>query len=114
MATIEGKTPEQLAKEIVSAATTSVAMELNGVRVQELDKIVRYKHAQDIFSRGETYYNKMRDQWRVEILENFVAGTFKQQEKVIVAKEQKSKLDFYNLLVARGVPKDKAMEQSGL
>jgi len=106
--------PEQVATEIIDAANKSVLVEISGVRGQELAKIVRYKHAREIYSKGEKYAEKMLAAWQSEVFEKFIEGTFKQQEKVIAKAETDAKLEYFSLLVARGTDKATALEMSGL
>jgi len=107
-------TPEELAAHIIAEANKTALVEISGIRRQELDKIVRYKHAKEIFSKGEGFYEKMQEPWRSEVVEKFVESTFKQQEKVIAKSESDAKLEYFQLLVARGTAKDVALEMSGL
>ncbi len=108
------KSPEQIASEIITEVNSSALIEISGVRAMELDKIVRYRHAKEIFSKGENFYNKMKEQWRSEAFEKFIESTFRSQEKTIAQQEAKNKLEYFNLLVARGVDKAQAMEMAGL
>ena len=70
MATLEGKTPEQIAAEIVKKAVEPLKIEIDGVR-----------------------------------------GQRKKQDK---AQSEKEKLEYYTLLVSRGVEKIKALEMAGM
>lgn len=114
MAELDGKTPQVIAKDIVKAAFESTMVELSGVRGQELDKIIRYKHSRELYSKGEKHYEKMRDQWRSEFVERVIESTFTQQEKVIAKADLDAKVTYFNLLVSRGTAKDVALEMSGL
>lgn len=114
MAKLDGKTPEQIAAEIVDNASQSSVIEISGVRAQELDQIVRYRYSREIYSKGEKHYEQMRDSWRSQLLEKFIESTIKQQIKIAAKQERESKLEFYNLLVSRGTPKAQALEMAGL
>lgn len=108
------ETPEQIAEQIIKEANEPALIEISGVRKQELHKIIRYRHSKEIFSKGESFYNKMKDAWCSDAFEKFIESTFKQQEKTIAKSESDAKLEYFNLLVARGTPKTQAMEMAGL
>jgi hypothetical protein len=114
MATLEGKTPEQIAAEIVKKAVEPLKIEIDGVRGQDLDSLLKYKHAKQIYSKGEKWFTENLDMLRKEFLENIIESQYDQRKKQDKAQSEKEKLEYYTLLISRGVEKIKALEMAGM
>ena len=114
MATVDGKTPEQIAAEIIKKAVEKIQLKLDGVRGQELDFLVKYRNARDIFTKGEKWFNDNIDRLRSEFLENTIESQYKSLEKQQKAAAAKDAIEYYQLLVSKGVDKAKAMEMAKL
>jgi cellulose biosynthesis protein BcsQ len=114
MATLEGKKPEQITAEIVKAAVENIVVEIDGVRGQELDELIRYKNARLIYSKGERYFQTHKEEMRKEFLESVIEAQFRQRKKLDEAVEKKEKLEYFQLLVSRGVGKVQALEMAGM
>jgi len=114
MAKLNGNTPEEIAHEIVVAAVESIMVEIDGIRGQELDELLRYKYSKQIYSKGEQHFQRNKDAWRKEHLESVISAQFVQRKKLDEKQEKADSLEYFQLLVSRGVSKAEALEMAGL
>jgi hypothetical protein len=114
MANLEGKTPQTIAAEIVKEATTDIVVKIDGVRGQDLDSLLKYKHAKQIYSKGMKWFNDNLDFLRKDFIENVIESQFDQRKKQDAAQSEKEKHEYYKLLISRGVEKIKALEMAGM
>ena len=108
MATLNGQTPEQIAKNIVSEAVAPQLIEIDGVTSQHLDKLARKANLTAIEALGERHWNKNRDRFRAEVVSNFINSAFKQMVKQIEKREQEMSLTYYNALIRQGMQPNEA------
>lgn len=114
MAQMNGVSPEAKAKEIVIEAIKEIMVTIDGVNAQKLDEIVRYRNSKLIYSKGQLWFQKNEDRLRSEFLENIIKGQHDQLQKRNTAAEERDKLEYFKLLLTRGMSKDKALEEAGL
>jgi hypothetical protein len=114
MADMNGKTPEQIAAEIMQAAKTPVLIEINGVAGQNLTALLKYKHARQIYSKGEKWFNDNLEFLRTELIESVIESQYDQRKKQDAATAEKEKSDYVKLLITRGVNRFQALEMAGL
>jgi hypothetical protein len=114
MALLDGKTPEQIAAEIIEAAQKTEVIEISGTANQMLDKLLRYKYAQKIYAEGEKWFEENRDSKATEWLEALIKSYYDQRVKADTKKAQDDQLEYVKVLVSRGVNKFKAMEMAGM
>lgn len=112
MALLEGKTPEKLAKDIVSDAVESVMIEMSGTASQKLETVVRYLNRDKISARGENWFRKNHDSLVTDAIETLVSAREKaitdyQNKKEIMAKDE-----LFRTLVARGIPVAQAEKEA--
>jgi|SRR5580765_200146 len=114
MADLNGKTPEQIAAEIMEAANKPVLIEINGVAGQNLVTLLKYKHAKQIYSKGEKWFNDNLEFLKTQLIEATIESQYDQRKKQDAAQDEKDKRDYVNLLISRGVNRFTAMEMAGL
>lgn len=114
MAEMNGKTPEQIAAEIIAAATESVMIEISGTAAQSLTKILKYANAKKIYVKGEKWFEKNLDTLRTEWLEKVIEAQAKQREKLDEKERENDAHEYVKILVSRGVNRFVAMEMAGL
>jgi hypothetical protein len=114
MAKMNGQTPEEMAADIVKAAVEPIVVEIDGVRGQELDELIRYRKAKHIYSKGEKWFQNNLEEFRKELLETIISAQFVQRKKMDEKQEKTDALEYFQLLVSRGVDKIQAMEMAGL
>jgi hypothetical protein len=102
MATMNGLTPEQLAKQIVNEAVESKMIEISGTSFQKLETVVRYLNREKIAARGDNWFKKNFDSLTSDAVETLVTA----REKAIVdyqdKKELQAKDELFRTLLARG------------
>lgn len=102
MATLNGITPEQMAREIVNNAVESKMIEISGTSFQKLETVVRYLNRDKISARGEGWFKKHFDSLTSDAVETLVTA----REKAIVdyqnKKELQDKDELFRTLLARG------------
>lgn len=103
MALLEGKTPEQLAKEIVNDAVESVMLEISGIANQKLETVVRYLNKDKIQARGENWFNKNHEALISSAMETLIEAREKAITNYLDKKEQQAKDELFRDLIARGV-----------
>jgi sulfur relay (sulfurtransferase) DsrC/TusE family protein len=103
MATLNGQTPQQIAKEIVKDAVTPSLIEIDGVTSQHLDILVRKDHRDEIDTRGENFWRKNRDRVRQEYLTEMINGAHKQLIKYLEKREKEMNLKYYESLIKGGM-----------
>ena len=110
MATLDGKTPEQIAKEIVQDAVQSQLVEIDGVTSQHLDVLARYESRDTIQVRGEKYWTKNRDRLREETLIDLINNKHKGLVKYLDKRELDKNNEYFQKLVRDGMNKDQAYD----
>jgi hypothetical protein len=108
MPLLEGKTPEQIAKEIVSEAVESAMLEISGTANQKLEVVVRYLNRDKIQARGENWFTKNFDALRSNAVETLIESREKAITDYLDKKEQAAKDDLFRSLIARGVKVEEA------
>ena len=114
MALLDGKTPQEIAGKIIEEATKEIVVKLDGVRGQDLDSLLKYKHAKQIYSKGMKWFDDNLDYLRKEFIENVIESQFDQRKKQDAAQSEKEKHEYFKLLISRGVDKLKALEMAGM
>ena len=114
MALLNGKTAEQIAKDIINKAVEPIIVEIDGVRGQDLDELVRYKFVKKIYSKGERWFQKNVDALRTEFLETVIEAQIKQRRKLDEKQQQIDNMEYYRELVSRGMSPAEALYESGL
>lgn len=108
MSTLNGKTPEQMASEIVKDAVTPSLIELDGVCSQNLDSLVRKSHRDEIDARGENFWLKNRDRFRQEFIVDMINGQHKQLLKYLEKRAKEMNLKYYESLIKHGMSANEA------
>lgn len=108
MTTLNGKTPEQMASEIVKDAVTSAMVEIDGVTSQHLDILARYDNRDTIQVRGERFWIKNQDRLREETLVELINNKHKGLVKYLDKREQDANNTYFQKLVAGGMDKEQA------
>jgi hypothetical protein len=114
MAELNGKTPEQIAAEIIKAATETIMIEISGVANQNLTQVLRYKYAKKIYSKGEKWFQQNLETLQTEFVEGIIEAQYTQRQKADVKQEEADKHEYVQMLVSRGINRFKAMEMAGL
>lgn len=114
MAEFNGKTPEQIAAEIIAAATESVMIEISGTTAQRLTQILRYANAKKIYTKGEKWFQANLETIQTEWLEKVIEAQAKQREKLDAKERENDAHEYVKILVSRGVNRFVAMEMAGL
>lgn len=114
MAELNGKTPEQIAAEIIKAATESVMIEISGTTAQRLNQILRYANAKKIYVKGEKWFEQQLETLQTEWLEKVIEAQAKQREKLDAKERENDAHEYVKILVSRGVNRFVAMEMAGL
>jgi hypothetical protein len=108
MATMNGKTPEQIATEIVKDAVQSSILEIDGVTSQHLDTLARKENKDAIETRGERFWQKNRDRFRQECVAELINKKHEALVKYIGKREQEMNLKYYNSLIEHGMQPNEA------
>lgn len=114
MAELNGKTPEEIAAEIIKAATESVMIEISGTTAQRLTQILRYANAKKIYTKGEKWFQANLESIQTEWLEKVIEAQAKQREKLDAKERENDAHEYVKILVSRGVNRFVAMEMAGL
>lgn len=114
MAEMNGKTPEQIAAEIIKAATEPQMLEISGTANQSLTKILRYANAKKIYVKGEKWFQDNLENLQTEWLEKVIEAQAKQREKLDAKERENDTHEYVRILVSRGVNKFVAMQMAGL
>jgi predicted S18 family serine protease len=114
MAKLNGQTPEEIAAEIIEAAVTSVKVEISGTANQDLEKILRYANAKKIYVKGEKWFQSNIESLQTEWLEKVIKAQAKQREKLDEKEAEQEKLEYFKILISRGVDRTQAIEMAGL
>lgn len=114
MAELNGQTPEEIAAEIIKAATETQMIEISGVANQNLTKILRYANAKKIYTKGEKWFQQNLETLQTEWLEKVITAQVKQREKLDEQEREKDATEYVKILVSRGVNRFVAMSMAGL
>jgi|SRR5215471_11966005 len=114
MANLDGKTPEQIAAEIIAAATQTTMIEISGVATQNLEQILRYKYSKKIYSKGDKWFQANFENLCTEFFEAVIESQFEQRKKLDAKQAEAEQYEYVQLLVSRGINRFKAMEMAGL
>ncbi len=109
MALLEGKTPEQIAAEVMEAIEDRV-IEVSGLSCQALESIARYDNRDSIANRGEKWYAKNKDHFEKVTLENILVAKQKQLNKYQEERRISQQWESFRLLVSKGVEQSQAMQ----
>src|SRR5260221_12134546 len=104
MATLEGKTAEVIAREVIKDAVDNKLVEVSAQTYQRLEKIARYQNRTTIFNRGERAWKENSEAWTLKALETITESRFEQLEKQIPKAEKDAANEDFQLLVSRGMP----------
>lgn len=111
-ATMNGKTAEEMAKEIINAATADVEVSISGTNAQKLETVVRYLNREKISARGDNWFKKNHELLVTDALETLITAREKAITEYLNKKELQAKDEAFRDLVARGVSKDEAYKQA--
>jgi len=114
MAEMNGQTPEAIASQIIAEATEPVLVELDAIRAQQLDELIRYKFSKKIYSKGERWLQKNLDNLRQEYLESIIESFHKSRVKADEKQTEADNMEYYKLLVSRGMSPQEALFESGI
>ena len=110
MATMNGKTPEVMANEIIGDLNDR-ELSVSGTSFQKLATVVRYLNRDKIAARGEVWFRKNETNLITDAMETLINA----REKAIVdyqaKKELADKNQALNKLVARGIKVEDAYAQ---
>lgn len=108
MATLNGQTPQEMAKDIVNKAIEKVLVEIDGVTSQHLDVMVRKDNKDSLEARGEKFWIKNREHLREEYLCKLINNTHKQFVKYIEKRELDMSVKYYQSLIKGGMSANEA------
>src|SRR3977135_3656592 len=74
MATMNGVTPEQLAKEIIADTVESKMIDMSGTAFQKLETVVCYLNRDKIAARSQAWYKKNFDSLVTDAVETLVSA----------------------------------------
>lgn len=114
MAQFQGKSPEELAAEIIEKMQKPVLIEVSGVAGQNLDLVLRYKFSKKIYSKGEKWFQNNRESLATEWLEAIIESQYQTRKKLDEKQEEADKWEYVNILQSRGFTRYKALEMAGL
>jgi len=114
MALLNGQSPEEISKEIITKAVESILVDIDGVRGQDLDELIRYKFSKKVYAKGERWFQKNLDNLRSEYLESVIEAQIKQRRKLDEKQQDNDNLEYFKLLVSRGMAHAEAMVEAGL
>ena len=103
MATMNGVTPEEKAKDIVNEAFEDKMVLISGTTFQKLTTIVRYLNRDKIQARSESWFNKNFDSLSTDALDDLIKAREKAIVQYLAKKELDEKNEAFNDLVARGM-----------
>jgi hypothetical protein len=104
MALLNGKTPEQMAAEVVEDAVESKMVEISGTSFQKLETVVRYLNREKIAARGDNWLKKNFDSLVSDSVETLIGAREKAINDYINKKDRADKDDTFRTLMARGTP----------
>jgi hypothetical protein len=112
MATMNGVTPEQMAKDIVTELEDKL-VSVSGLTFQKLTAITRYLNRDKISGRSEAWFTKNFDSLVTDAITEIVEARHKQLVKYLASKENADKRGAFVELLARGVAFKDAVKQTG-
>lgn len=104
MALLNGRTPEEMASEIIADAVENQVIEIDGVRFQELEKLARYDNRDSL----KADFEKNKDRLMKDSVEKLIADKFKAIEKYQTKREQDKRMQYFLLLRAKGMNLEEA------
>ena len=96
------KTPEQMAKEIVTDINSSVIIELPGTVKEDIRKVVQYLNREVIAVRSEAWFKSNYNSLVTDMLTKLVKDRAKAITDYLAKKEQSDKDESFRKLIARG------------
>lgn len=102
MATMNGVTPQQMAKEIIEDATESKMIEISGTSFQRLETVVRYLNREKIAARGDNWFKKNFESLVTDAVETLVQAREKAITDYMNKKELQDKDELFRALLSRG------------
>src|SRR3974390_1952359 len=112
MAKLNGKTPEEIAAEVIAAAVEPEMIEISGTANQDLTKILRYANAKKIYVKGEKWFATNLTNLQTEWFEKIIKAQIKQRTKLDEKEAEAEKLEYFKILISRGVERIKALEMA--
>lgn len=112
MPLMNGKSPEELAHEIVNP--DPVMIDMDGNVHADLVKITRYHFRDTINVRGEKYWEKAKDDLIAEALKKLITDKCETLVKYINKKEEHASMEYYKLLRSKGMSVEDASAASGV
>jgi hypothetical protein len=103
MPTLEGKTPEQIAKEIINDAVEDKLVSVSGTAFQKLETVVRYLNRDKIQARGQVWFDRNVDMLTTDAMETLINAREKAIVDYLAKKELNDKDEAFRTLVARGI-----------
>jgi hypothetical protein len=103
MATMNGVTPEEKAKDIVNQAFEDKMAMISGTTFQKLTTVVRYLNRDKIQARGESWFNKNFDSLTTDALDDLIKAREKAITSYLAKKELDEKNESFRELVAKGM-----------
>jgi|SRR5215831_7029806 len=103
MAELNGKTPEQIAKDVIEQATKDVKVSISGTSAQKLEVIVKYLNRDTILTRGENYFKKSVEALTTNALEELIEARHKAIVSYLAKREQEELDKTFHMLRKRGM-----------
>lgn len=107
------KTPEQIAADIMKAATEDVLITIGGTFAQKLEAIASYNARDTSALRGERWFEKNKSRLMDEAVEKLIADRHKALNAYQTKKEQDNKMQYFLLLRSKGMDAEQAYKESG-
>ena len=107
------QTPEQMAKDIVKAATEDKLVEISGTAFQRLDTITRYDNRDKIQGKGENWFIKNHQRLVTDSLDTLIRNRDKALRMYLEKKDNDDRRESFLDLVARGMSYKEACDKTG-
>lgn len=107
MALLNGKSPEEMAAEIIESTEDKLVM-VSGLAASDLEFLVETKNVQVILARGQKYFEKEREVFTKAFLSDLIHNLAKAKRKYLAEKEASDQFSTFRLLVSRGMGQEEA------
>ena len=112
MALLNGQTPKEIAEDIVNPE--SQMLELDGYVFENLVKITKYNHKDELAVKSEFYWNKEKDNLIADTLKKLINDKEKTLTKYMDKRQVEKNMEYFRLLRAKGVTIDEAAKMAGV
>ena len=114
MALLNGKTPTEIASEVVAEAVKESKLAIGGTFVTKLKALTRYSNRDVIQMRSEAWYTKEEDRLMQEVIEKLIGDKHKAVTDYMTKKENDAKMAYFLMLRSKGISLEEAEKLSGI